>query len=218
MLLGKIGGWFKEMVGEDHSNPLIGLMNDASLSDGGNNDRDTLLGLSPLALEEGEEGDEESYESDLDDYIVADDDDDIENAQYFATPEEARRAFVKSCNDFIELKTGRCALHDTDLLVNCIRQEDVILLPTDHPLVNMLMQDSDTHPGDEQYDPIDEIDSKAGIFYVYLWQTVETAVSAVVEMFELEQQKLEQTWIFSYTTLDEKEEQHGQENINIVIE
>jgi len=206
MILNKINGWIKEIIGEEKQHEMLTQNEDNKHTS--------------FFFEEIEQ--EESYESDLEDYILpleGDEDDDIENIQYHTTPKEARRAFVQTCIEFIEASTCREVLYDTDLLIGTIKSNHLVLLPVDHPIVNMLMQDSDMHPGEETYDPIDEINIIDGTstLYIYSWDAVKMAIYAIQEMFVEFDKKLDKTWVIPYPVKDEEVE-HLEEDINIIIE
>lgn len=203
MILSTINGWIKEIIGEEKQHEMLIQSEDSDHT----------------SFFFGETEQEESYESDLEDYISPSDDEDEENVQYHTTPKEARNAFVQTCIEFIEARTGREALHDTDLLIGAIKSDHLVFLPVDHPIVNMLMQDSDMHPGEETYDPIDEINAVNGTvtLYVYSWEAVKMAIYAIQEMFVEFDKKLEQTWVISYPIKDEEVERL-EEDINVIIE
>ena len=207
MIISTLNSWYNEIIGDEHkdgfNNPLTALM----------------------AHREGEEhvslfineddDDDDDNESDFEDYLEDDDDDDPENVQYHATPEEARNAFVKLCTDFVEARVGRPITYDSDLLANVIviDDEEKAILSIDHPIVNMLMQDSDMHPDDNgEYDPIDEI----GSMYVYTLETIKVAIISITEMFAESGVELEKTWIISHPERNEEVER-DEKDINVIV-
>ena len=91
------------------------------------------------------------------------------------------------------------------------------------------MQDSEKHPGEEEYDPVDEINrTRHETLYVYQWHDVQTAVAAICEMYP---ESLEKTWVIMQNAGDNdnkndnnltdfvgEKEQRNDELINVIIE
>ena len=227
-MLGAIGSWIKETVLNDHGtdtslhNPLTALMDGQSEDPGPQPDNEELAlnmgNMFSSSSSSGGGGGGEDSESDYDeDYYDEDaennsyDEEDVENVQYHASPEEARIAFVQEYTTYVEVRIGHHPVYDTDLLCNTVRRDYTILIPHDHPLANMLLQDNEKHPEDDEFKPYDVYDmGEDGEMLAFSWESVKIALSSVKEMFQL---RLVDTGIIP-SPEKEKEEQYPDSSIN----